>query len=68
MISYIAIFDHPFFAVTDKDGNFKVSGLPAGKYTLVVKHMKAGESTQEITVADGDKKEANFTLKVPPPQ
>ena len=68
MISYLAIFDHPFYAVTDKDGNFKIANLPAGKYTLVVKHMKAGEATQEITVADGEKKSANFTLKVPPPQ
>jgi plastocyanin len=68
MISYMGIFDHPFYAVTDKDGNFKIAGLPAGKYTLVVKHMKAGEATQEITVADSDKKTADFTLKVPPPQ
>jgi hypothetical protein len=65
MISYVAVFDHPFFAVTDKDGNFKLpADLPAGKYTLVVKHMKAGEQTQEIEVGS-DKKTVNFTLKVP---
>jgi len=68
MVSYVSVFDHPFYAVSDKEGNFKVSNLPAGKYTLVVKHMKAGESTQDITVADGDKKEVNFTLKVPAPK
>jgi plastocyanin len=71
MISYIAIFDHPFFAVTDKDGNFTIGNLPPGKYTLAFKHMKihgpAKEETQEIEVG-ADKKTVNFTLKVPPPQ
>src|SRR5262249_8550197 len=24
------VFDHPYFAVTDKDGNFEIKGAPAG--------------------------------------
>lgn len=63
MFAYIGVLPHPYFAVTDKDGKFKLpSDLPAGKYTLVAYHLKAGEATQELTVADGDKKEVNFTL------
>jgi hypothetical protein len=63
MFAYVGVLPHPYFAVTDKDGKFKLpSDLPAGKYTLVAYHLKAGEATQEITVADGDKKEVNFTL------
>lgn len=66
MFAYVGVFDHPYYAVTDKDGKFTLpSDLPAGKYTLVAKHMKAGEKTQEITVADGDKKAVDFTLNVP---
>lgn len=66
MFSWAGIFDHPYFAVTDKDGKFKLPGdLPAGKYTVVAKHLKAGETTQEITVAEGDKKTVDFTLQVP---
>ena len=69
MYAYVGVFDHPYFAVTDKDGKFKLpADLPAGKYTLAVKHMKAGESTQEITVADGEKKSVEFTLSVPAPK
>ena len=65
MFAYIGVMDHPYFAVTDKDGKFKLpADLPAGTYTVVAYHLKAGESTQEITVADGDKKEVNFTLEV----
>jgi hypothetical protein len=68
MFAFVGVFDHPYFAVTDKEGKFKLpADLPAGKYTLVAKHMKAGESTQEITVG-GDKKTVDFTLSVPAPQ
>ncbi len=68
MFAYVGVVDHGFFSVTDKDGNFKIAGLPAGKYTVEAYHLKAGKSTQEITVTDSDKKEANFTLSVPAAQ
>lgn len=66
MFAYIGVVDNPYYAVTDKDGNFKISNLPPGKYTIEAFHLKAGSSTQEITI-DGDKK-ADFTLEVPKPQ
>lgn len=68
MFSYIGVQDNPFFAVTDKDGNFKITGVPPGKYTLTAYHLKAHGSspgeTQEITVADSPVT-ANFTVEVP---
>lgn len=65
MFTYVGVVDHPYFAVTDKDGNFKISNLPAGKYTVEAFHLKAGAKNQEITVADGDKKTADFELQAP---
>lgn len=65
MFAFMGVFEHPFFAVTDKDGHYKLpEGLPAGDYTLVAWHPKAGEVTQNITVGADDKKTADFTLKV----
>lgn len=38
MNAYWAGFDHPYFAVTNEDGTFVISGVPPGKYTLVAWH------------------------------
>lgn len=66
MFSYVSVFDHPYFAVTDKDGNFKFSAdLPAGTYTIEALHRKAGKMEQKITVKADEKKAVKFTLSVP---
>lgn len=64
MFGYIGVTEHPYFAVTDKDGNFTIKNVPAGKYTVEAYHLKAGAKSQEVTVADGAAK-ADFTLSVP---
>lgn len=38
MNAYWAEFHHPYFAVTDTDGKFQISGVPPGKYTVVAWH------------------------------
>src|SRR5215831_2982633 len=53
MFAWVTVFDHPFFAVSGKDGTFKISNVPAGKYTLKAAHRKAGVVTQEIEVKEG---------------
>jgi plastocyanin len=64
MNSHIGVFDHPFHAVTAKDGSFKITGLPAGKYTIVAWHELLGEAaTAEVTVTGGETKEANIEIK-----
>ncbi|HXG46388.1 MAG TPA: carboxypeptidase regulatory-like domain-containing protein [Methylomirabilota bacterium] len=65
MFAYVGVVNHPYFAVTDKDGNFKISGVPAGKYTVEAFHLKAGAKTQEVTVGADEKKALEFTLDVP---
>src|SRR5262249_20831291 len=34
MFAWVSVFDHPYFAVSDKDGSFKITDVPAGKYTI----------------------------------
>jgi len=40
MFCYIGVFENPYFAVTDGEGNFKISRVPDGDYTLVAWHVK----------------------------
>jgi hypothetical protein len=65
MFAYVGVIDHPHFAVTDKDGNFKIPGIPAGKYVVEIVHPKCGAKIQEVTLADADTKTLDVALDVP---
>jgi hypothetical protein len=65
MIAYVNVLENPFFAVTDEKGEFVLpDGLPPGKYTLEVNHLKAGVASAEIEVAAGKGAEVTFELGV----
>ena len=42
MKAYVAVFDHPYFAVTDKTGAFEIKGVPAGSQNLIAWQEKSG--------------------------
>jgi hypothetical protein len=71
MFAYAGVQAHPYFAVSDPDGKFKIANVPPGSYTLTAYHLKAhgpkpGE-TQDIKVEDSPLT-VNFTVEVPAPQ
>ncbi len=54
MSAYFLVFDHPYFAVTKKDGSFSIPDVPEGSYKVTIWHEKLGEKTKRVTVEDGD--------------
>jgi hypothetical protein len=42
MNGQVRVFDHPYNALTDDDGNFTIANAPQGKFRMVVWHEKAG--------------------------
>ena len=67
MKSYTQVFDHPYYAVTDKTGNFSIANVPDGTYQLVAWQEKFGSKrtlSQNITVKSG-KAVANFEFSRP---
>jgi plastocyanin len=64
MKSYIAVLKHPYFAVTTKDGNFDISNLPPGSYTVEAWHEKFGTLSKKVSVGTETAK-IDFVFKSP---
>lgn len=60
---WIAVFDHPYFAVTAADGSFRIADLPPGKHTLMIWHERGGASrSQTVDVPAGG--EAKVEIRI----
>ena len=55
--------DHPFYALTDGEGQFTLQGLPAGRYTLRAWQERLGMISKDIVVGDQDP--TTITLEMP---
>lgn len=62
MLGYMHVFDHPYFAVTDDHGRFRIPNLPSGSYTVKAWHEEAGMISQQITVPDDGEVRLLFEL------
>ena len=53
MKGWIVVMDHPYYAVTDGEGKFSLSDVPAGEYEVKIWHETLGEAMQKVTVEAG---------------
>ena len=60
MAGYIVVSPTPYFAKTDKSGDYKIENVPDGQYNVVAWHEGAKASTKAVAVS-GDSK-ADFTV------
>jgi hypothetical protein len=74
MYGSIFVFNHPYFAMTDENGNFEIKNAPAGTWQLVFRHesgrWNAGDAKQSrvrVTVPAGKEATVNVDWKAPPP-
>lgn len=65
MHAYVAVQDHPFFAVTGTDGAFVIENLPKGTYTLEAWHPTLGAKSMKIEIGKGKRADvtARFSYK-----
>lgn len=62
MEGFVVVLQNPYFAVSDKDGHYTISGLPPGSYQLAVWHPKLKGKPQPVTVEAGKPAVVDFTL------
>ena len=66
------VFNHPYFAVTDEDGKFKIEKAPAGKYHIVAWQESVGylsktyKKGDPIEIKPDDVTEVKFEVKPKP--
>jgi len=51
MSGYVVVVPTPYFAVTDKEGNFEIKNVPVGKYTLKTWSEDGKPTTQAVDVS-----------------
>jgi plastocyanin len=61
MSGYVVVVSTPYFAVTNKGGEFEIKDVPDGSYTLKTWSEEAKPATQPVTVA-GESTTVNLTV------
>jgi hypothetical protein len=69
---YVAVVDHPYFAVTGPSGAFEIRDVPAGRRVVQVWHERYGPLTATVDVPPGGSVAAEFAYvgsekAAPPP-
>lgn len=62
MGGWIVVMGHPWYAVTDEKGTFKLENVPAGKHKVEVWHETLGKVTKEVEVKAGAEVKVAFEL------
>jgi len=62
MLGYIGVKSHPYFAVSGKDGTFRIEGVPVGRYTLQAWGETLGAQDREIEVKEGETVTVDFVF------
>jgi len=52
MTAQVRVFDHPYYALTDKDGKFEIKDVPVGTWRIVYQHEK-GNHQKKSDINDG---------------
>jgi plastocyanin len=63
MNAFILVFSHPFFAMTDGDGRYRIDNVPPGRYSVVAWNEGVTTEPRPVTVPDGGASEVDFSIR-----
>jgi len=62
MSGWLIVQDHPYYAITDANGAFKITDIPSGDYELKFWHETLGETTQKVSVKANEESKASAEM------
>jgi len=62
MEAYVVVLQNPFFAVTDRDGHYRIENVAPGAYSLGVWAAKGKSPAKPVTVDAGKPARVDFTV------
>jgi hypothetical protein len=70
MKAHVRVFDHPYYAVTDENGDFEIKDAPVGKFNIFVQHPangwldgREGRTGKPIDIKAGNNNLGIFKMK-----
>jgi plastocyanin len=63
MSAFVLVFSHPYFAITDADGRYRIDDIPSGTYTVMAWHEGQVRDSRTVVIpAQGSSVEQNFQV------
>jgi plastocyanin len=62
MEAYVVVLQNPYFAVTDRDGRYRIDNVPPGAYSLGVWAAKGKAPAKPVTVDAAKPAKVDFTV------
>jgi plastocyanin len=63
MSAFILVFSHPFFAMTEADGRYRIENVPSGTYTVIAWNEGLASEPKTVAIAGGSATELDFALR-----
>ena len=63
MNAFILVFSHPFFAITDVEGRYRIDNVPPGTYNVIAWNEGLFSEPRPVGVPDGGATELDFVLR-----
>jgi hypothetical protein len=63
MSAFILVFNHPFYALSDREGAYRIDNVPPGVYNVIAWNEGVASEPKPVSVPDGVVTELDFQLR-----